>query len=195
MKRCCRCKQEKPLSDYCKDRQRSDGLAQRCKACRAELYRLQREKDPEGYRARQRQSTRKYVAANPDKAAAWAKAWRANNPDYSAEANRKWREANPGAASEYYRANPEKTMERVLRRRKKIAETRDAPIDFGALWETQGESCGICGSSIDRSLRHPDPMSPSIDHIVPLSKGGRHSQDNLQWAHLRCNLSKGARAA
>lgn len=33
----------------------------------------------------------------------------------------------------------------------------------------------------------------SVDHIVPLARGGSHSADNVQSAHLLCNLRKGAR--
>lgn len=35
------------------------------------------------------------------------------------------------------------------------------------------------------------PMSASVDHIVPLSRGGEHSMANVQCAHLSCNSSKG----
>lgn len=34
-------------------------------------------------------------------------------------------------------------------------------------------------------------MSPSIDHVIPLSRGGAHAMGNVQSAHLRCNSSKG----
>ena len=51
--------------------------------------------------------------------------------------------------------------------------------------------CGICNEPIDTSLRHPDPMSLSLDHIVPRSKGGGHSAANLQASHLSCNVRKG----
>lgn len=33
----------------------------------------------------------------------------------------------------------------------------------------------------------------SIDHIRPLSKGGTHTWDNVQLAHLKCNIKKGNR--
>lgn len=51
--------------------------------------------------------------------------------------------------------------------------------------------CGICGEPIDTSLRYPDPMSLSLDHVVPRSKGGSHSAHNLQASHLSCNIRKG----
>jgi 5-methylcytosine-specific restriction endonuclease McrA len=53
-----------------------------------------------------------------------------------------------------------------------------------------GCRCGICGKPVDLELRHPDPLSRSYDHIVPLTLGGEHSNRNLQLAHLTCNLRK-----
>ena len=54
--------------------------------------------------------------------------------------------------------------------------------------------CGICDEEVDRTLSHPDPMCASVDHVIPLARGGTNDLDNLQISHLRCNLSKGARS-
>ena len=43
---------------------------------------------------------------------------------------------------------------------------------------------------VDKDLMWPDPMSASLDHIVPLSRGGTHTLDNVQLAHLACNERK-----
>lgn len=32
--------------------------------------------------------------------------------------------------------------------------------------------CGICGKPVDFSLKYPHPLSPCIDHIIPIAKGG-----------------------
>lgn len=51
--------------------------------------------------------------------------------------------------------------------------------------------CAICGKPVDKSLKYPDPMSPSVDHIIPVSKNGDPSSlDNLQLTHRYCNLMK-----
>lgn len=50
--------------------------------------------------------------------------------------------------------------------------------------------CGICNESINRSLKWPDPGYATVDHIIPLAKGGMHSMQNVQAAHYRCNCSK-----
>lgn len=51
--------------------------------------------------------------------------------------------------------------------------------------------CGICGLPVDKTLRYPNPMAPSVDHIVPVVRGGHpFDMDNLQLAHWRCNRLK-----
>lgn len=51
--------------------------------------------------------------------------------------------------------------------------------------------CGICGQPVDFRIKFPNPLSPCIDHIIPIDKGG-HPSDiaNLQLAHLTCNRQK-----
>jgi 5-methylcytosine-specific restriction endonuclease McrA len=55
--------------------------------------------------------------------------------------------------------------------------------------------CGICGKPVDKSLKYPHPMSPTIDHIIPVNgpgglKGHPSDLSNLQLAHLTCNRQK-----
>lgn len=51
--------------------------------------------------------------------------------------------------------------------------------------------CGICGKPVDFSLKYPHPLSPTVDHIIPVSKGGHPSDiSNLQLAHRCCNRQK-----
>jgi 5-methylcytosine-specific restriction endonuclease McrA len=55
-------------------------------------------------------------------------------------------------------------------------------------------TCQLCGVKTPQSLRGKRvDNAPTIDHIVPLAKGGSHTADNLQCACLRCNRRKGAR--
>ena len=51
--------------------------------------------------------------------------------------------------------------------------------------------CGICGKPVDFGLKYPHPLSPCIDHIIPIAKGGHPSDiNNLQLAHWTCNRQK-----
>lgn len=51
--------------------------------------------------------------------------------------------------------------------------------------------CGICGKPVDFERRYPHPLSPCIDHIIPVAKGGHPSdRNNLQLAHWTCNRQK-----
>jgi hypothetical protein len=51
--------------------------------------------------------------------------------------------------------------------------------------------CGICGKPVDFSYKYPHPLSPTVDHIIPVSKGGHPSDlSNLQLAHRCCNRDK-----
>ena len=51
--------------------------------------------------------------------------------------------------------------------------------------------CGICGKPVDFSCKFPHPLSPCIDHIIPVAKGGHPSAlANLQLAHFWCNRQK-----
>lgn len=53
--------------------------------------------------------------------------------------------------------------------------------------------CHICSGTVDPNKAWPDPMSASVDHVHPLSKGGEHSYANVRCSHLRCNVAKGNR--
>lgn len=61
--------------------------------------------------------------------------------------------------------------------------------------ERDGLMCAACGGAVDFDLAWPNPFSKSVDHRIPLARGGEHSLDNCQLMHLRCNISKGARVA
>src|SRR5699024_2990102 len=73
---------------------------------------------------------------------------------------------------------------------KRLALSMLLLIDF-RFFDRDGWICGICDDPVDRAMEYPDPMSVSLDHIIPLSKGGSHTPENVQCAHLDCNLRKG----
>ncbi len=64
-------------------------------------------------------------------------------------------------------------------------------LKFNAL-KADCHCCYLCGYSLDYSIKDPkDPLSPTIDHIVPLSKKGGNQKWNLKIAHKKCNSIKG----
>lgn len=59
-----------------------------------------------------------------------------------------------------------------------------------------GGICGLCQGHVEpdfEGTRKGLPGAPVIDHILPVSKGGKHERSNLQLAHWRCNTIKGNR--
>ena len=70
-----------------------------------------------------------------------------------------------------------------------------APVNRRRIFERDKWRCQICLEQVSRSANWPDPRSATIDHIIPLSKGGTHEPSNCQLAHAGCNSSKGAGAA
>ena len=81
------------------------------------------------------------------------------------------------------------------RRALKAGAKVGGPFTNLEVFERDSWVCGLCSLLVDPDAAYPDPGSASLDHVVPLSRGGEHSLSNVQLAHLSCNVSKGARAA
>lgn len=56
-------------------------------------------------------------------------------------------------------------------------------LQWEQILELFGQTCAYCGS--DKSI--------TMDHIVPISRGGNHTEDNVIPACKSCNASKGAK--
>lgn len=65
------------------------------------------------------------------------------------------------------------------------------PINHLFVFETWHWTCSICGGIIDSSLRFPNPEAATIEHVIPLSRGGTHDLENVRPAHAYCNFNKG----
>lgn len=87
---------------------------------------------------------------------------------------------------------------RYLKRTRR-ARVRGAMIgDTFGLYEISDRDhgiCQLCMGKVDASKTAPHRDSPTIDHIVPIAKGGEHSYANVQLAHFLCNSKKGDRRA
>ena len=69
------------------------------------------------------------------------------------------------------------------------------PYTLTEIAERDGHRCGLCRRKVKMTLRPPDPRSPAVDHIVPLSRGGDDVRANVQLAHMGCNSAKGNRGS
>ena len=79
----------------------------------------------------------------------------------------------------------------TARRKDRVGEHRTALDKNKQIILKTQRICGICGKPVDFSYKYPHPLSPSVDHIIPIAKGG-HPSDlaNLQLAHRTCNRWK-----
>ena len=75
---------------------------------------------------------------------------------------------------------------------------KDPDISLFKLSERDRCQCQICGMSVNwddwkekDGYKVSGNLYPSIDHIVPISRGGTHTWGNIQLAHRKCNSSKG----
>lgn len=82
---------------------------------------------------------------------------------------------------------------------KRMADARRRALQAGAFVEdvvresvfaADGYLCHLCGAKVDLAKTAPHPSSPTVDHIVPLSKGGSHERANCRTAHFGCNARK-----
>lgn len=94
------------------------------------------------------------------------------------------------AARVWARQNPDSRLEMNERRRARKLALQSEPVDIAAVWDRDEGKCWICSSVVPRDAKYPHPLSRSLDHVIPLAKGGGHTFSNVALAHLRCNISK-----
>ena len=170
-KQCSRCKQVKDIENFYRTQRSDDGWDNYCKECRR-LLRI-KHRDPESERA-------------------YANRWRSENSERRAEYAVEYRsrpetKERERVYSEEYRKRPEVLARgRVLAHNRRV-EYRNSNLPANTwqlLLESYGEKC-----------LNPDCTTPNdplqMEHIVPLSRGGSHSWDNLQVLCRTCNLRKG----
>lgn len=155
---------------------------ERVRACNAKWYM----ENPEQVAAR----SAKWRKENPEKHRASGTIWARENPAKVKAWLAKWRKENPEKARAevvaWKRGHPEeRKLDKARRRALKYANT---PLDemltstewLAILAEADGH-CAYC----DKEARL------TLDHVIPLSKGGKHSKDNVVAACTHCNCSKG----
>jgi 5-methylcytosine-specific restriction endonuclease McrA len=211
-KACSKCKIIKPAESFGKCSKERTGLKSRCKECRRDTYLANSENFKEKQRAyyrrkkdgpvkeinyirggdvkaRQIEAKRRYADRNKDKLKACRLIWFAANHERLRECWREYAQKNLKRINayhrEYRRRKPEfEQSKRHARRARKKAGGRFTPAEFKALCEQYEGKCLACGCT-------PEKLSP--DHVIPLSKGGMNTIDNIQPLCLICNIRKGAK--
>lgn len=79
--------------------------------------------------------------------------------------------------------------QRAARKRGNLVEVFARPDIF----ERDGWRCQLCGHKVRRDVAWNHPQSPTIDHIIPLARGGTHEPRNVHCAHRICNSNKSDR--
>jgi len=82
----------------------------------------------------------------------------------------------------------------VRRKALKRGAARGSVPSLWTIYTRDRGRCGLCRGRVGRSFKWPHPRTASLDHIVPISHGGKDEAANLQIAHLACNMAKQTRA-
>ena len=154
----------------------SDGRCKPCDVARRAAYRADNPADTEkerarvaAYRAANPEKTAEYRAANSEKIAAGAAAWRAANPD---------------------KLRAKSSMQRARKRTTQVDKIN--PYD---IFERDGWACYMCLVTCIPGVKPRTRFAAELEHVVPLSRGGTHTADNLACACYPCNKAKGVRPA
>ena len=175
-KLCSRCKVEKPLDSFHKNRARHDGVEPYCRECN---------------NARNRE---KY-AKNPEKEIARTRQYHLDNPEWSKKVVREWhvahRKERQEKVNQRYATDPDFYLYRrelgnrsnLERRARKQATTVDTITkkDYSKLLSEFNNQCWICEQELTIVY---------WDHVQPLSKEGAHVIGNLRPSCNPCNSRK-----
>lgn len=76
------------------------------------------------------------------------------------------------------------------RRRARLINAFVEDVDRSAVFKADSYRCYLCGHKTDPTKSYPHPKSPTIDHVIPLNKGGLHERGNCRTACAKCNSAK-----
>jgi 5-methylcytosine-specific restriction endonuclease McrA len=160
---CTKCGVSKPFSEYAKHKIGKDGLRPRCKTCTSE-------------------DNAKYRARTVVERAAYNKQYRLENRDRHLQYNRAWNTANRDRANEALRRYRVRHPERIAiakALRRKLSATRESAVLALQRVALYGGKCYYCGAVAD-----------TIDHRIPICRGGTNLPANLVPACRSCNSRK-----
>lgn len=63
-------------------------------------------------------------------------------------------------------------------------------VDRAIVMQRDKWTCHLCRLKIPKKAVWPNGLFGTLDHVMPLARGGLHSYANVKAAHLSCNCSK-----
>jgi 5-methylcytosine-specific restriction endonuclease McrA len=170
-KQCSKCKELKDVSQFHKWRYSNDGYKYECKECRKKETATYRDKHSEAIKTRKHN----YRALNKDKI-------RLGNKRYFQQAYYQDKDRFREQVRSWRRRNPDKRLIQCKRRHahRKGATGKHTAKEWRLLCQKYNYQCLRCGRQ--------KPLTE--DHIIPLSKGGADSIDNIQPLCVSCNSWK-----
>lgn len=191
-KRCPGCEQVKCRGAFDRSLLMLGGLQPYCRECRLAKRRESRLWLRDDYKETARKAQKRWRQNHPEEEKQRRKAYYEANREKYRERNRAYHEANRDKHREqmlaYQRNNREAfTVRNANRHARKVkAGGSFTAQEWEALKAYYDYTCLRCG-------RQEPEIELTIDHVVPLSQGGRNSIENLQPLCRICNLSKHAK--
>lgn len=111
--------------------------------------------------------------------------WKENNREKKRDSNRKWSANHPGYYQEWKQKNPDVRRANEQNRRSRILGNggRIAAKEWGELKKKYNYTCLCCG-------RKEPEIELSLDHVLPISLGGKNVIENAQPLCRSCNSKK-----
>jgi 5-methylcytosine-specific restriction endonuclease McrA len=185
---CTKCGNWRPVERFRKRLLSRDGYNSMCRECENENSRRWRSNN----RDHVTELNREYYEANREERLKYHRQYRQENREYFQEKMEEFREQNPAYHRDYMRewacANPDKIKAQDNARRafKKGQEGSFSAEEWEVLKRRYNYTCLRCGR------REPE-IKLTADHIVPISKGGSGTIENIQPLCGACNTAKHAR--
>lgn len=182
---CTKCKIWRPLQGFIKRILSLDGYDSICKECRNAASRSWRANN----KARVRELNKQHYEANREERKAYHRQYRREHPEYFREKIEEFRNDNPSYHRDYMRkwarANSDKITEQDNKRRAfKMGKSGSFTAkEWAELKQRYNYTCLRCG-------RCEPHIKLTADHIVPISKGGWGTIDNIQPLCGPCNTAK-----
>jgi hypothetical protein len=189
LKTCSRCKQEKLIAEFSKDSTQPTGLNYQCKSCRKEINKKSYNKTKTTTDTHQictkcldTKTIEDFYKDPRSRNGYMRKCKNCHNKICSAN-NKKRPEATKAAAAKWRKNNPDKIKilnSATKSRRRKSERKLFSRKDWLYILRQYRSCCAYCGGAGDLTM----------DHVVPLIRGGRHSVGNIVPACRSCNSSK-----